>query len=75
MVDARVAGVDGGGIALVLMGFGVANLIGTVLAGLWMERSLRWTLVAMPLLLGGAALGLAAVPYPVFAAGFVVLWG
>jgi predicted MFS family arabinose efflux permease len=44
----------GAGIAMissVLLGFGVANLFGTVLAGFMLERSLRATLAFMPLVM------------------------
>jgi predicted MFS family arabinose efflux permease len=50
--------VSGAGIAAVstaLLGFGIANLVGTFVAGFLIERSLRATLSAMPLLM--AALG------------------
>jgi predicted MFS family arabinose efflux permease len=42
----------GAGVAMisgVLLGFGVANLIGTMLSGFMLERSLRLTLASMPL--------------------------
>ena len=70
------AGMDDDGVALVLLAFGVANLVGTLLAGFLMERSLHLTLAVAPMLLGAAALGLAA-----WQAGFllttclVALWG
>ena len=44
----------GAGIAMissVLLGFGVANLFGTLLAGFMLERSLRATLASMPLVM------------------------
>jgi predicted MFS family arabinose efflux permease len=44
----------GAGIAIissVLLGFGVANLLGTVLSGFMLERSLRVTLASMPLVM------------------------
>jgi predicted MFS family arabinose efflux permease len=44
----------GAGIAMissVLLGFGVANLLGTVLSGFMLERSLRATLAFMPLVM------------------------
>ena len=44
----------GAGIAMisgVLLGFGVANLLGTVLSGFMLERSLRVTLASMPLVM------------------------
>ena len=44
----------GAGVAMissVLLGFGVANLIGTLLSGFMLERSLRVTLASMPLVM------------------------
>jgi predicted MFS family arabinose efflux permease len=52
----------GAGIAMissVLLGFGVASLFGTVLAGFMLERSLRATLAAMPLVMAVFAASLA----------------
>ena len=43
----------------VLLGFGVANLIGTMLSGFMLERSLRATLAAMPLVMAIFAASLA----------------
>jgi len=47
------------GIALMLLGFGVANFAGTILAGVLLERSLRLTLTLAPLVIGAAGLALA----------------
>lgn len=69
-----VAGVQGDGLALMLLVFGVANFAGTLLAGWLMARSLRLTLVLMPALVGAAALGMAVLP--AWAMGpLVALWG
>ena len=54
-----IAGVDANGIALMLLGFGVANFAGTILAGVLLERSLRLTLTLAPLVIGAAGLALA----------------
>ncbi|HSI41042.1 MAG TPA: MFS transporter [Xanthobacteraceae bacterium] len=60
----------------ILLGFGLANFVGTLLAGPMIERSLKFALIAMPLLMG--ALGLALVliqgSAPVHAA-LITLWG
>ena len=71
-----VAGVGTSGIALMLLGFGLANFVGTLLAGVLLERSLRLTLTLAPLLIGAAGLALAVlhVGLPVHAL-FVALWG
>uniref|UniRef100_UPI00135B56EB MFS transporter n=1 Tax=Geminicoccus flavidas TaxID=2506407 RepID=UPI00135B56EB len=72
-------GATGAGIAAVsgiLLGFGLANFIGTLLAGPLLERSLRLTLVSMPLLMAALGLGLVmldAAPFVVFL--MVALWG
>jgi predicted MFS family arabinose efflux permease len=71
-----VAEVGPRGIALMLLGFGVANFAGTLLAGVLLERSLRLTLTLAPLLIGAAGFGLAVlqVGLPVHAL-LVALWG
>jgi len=46
-------------ISSVLLGFGVASLFGTLLAGFMLERSLRGTLAAMPLVMAVFAASLA----------------
>ena len=64
------------GLALLLLGFGIANFVGTLLAAYLMERSLKVTLVIMPVLVGVAAW--AMVWLPVESTGLmllVALWG
>ena len=71
-----VAHIDVNGLSLMLLGFGVANFIGTLLAGWLMERSLHATLVIMPALVGLAAFGM--ILLPVQGTGLmllVALWG
>lgn len=72
-----VSGMGINGISSTLLAFGVANFIGTLVAGYLLERSLRLTLLAMPLImgvmgwllssLGGIAVGSDAL--------MVALWG
>ncbi|MGO2322887.1 MULTISPECIES: MFS transporter [Vibrio] len=67
-------GVDG--LSLMLLGFGVANFFGTLLAGELMQRSLRATLVIKPALVGIAAFGI--ILFPLGNIGLMVLvalWG
>jgi predicted MFS family arabinose efflux permease len=71
-----VAHVDVNSLSLMLLGFGVTNFIGTLLAGWLMERSLHATLVMMPALVGVAAFGM--ILLPVQGTGLmllVALWG
>lgn len=71
-----VAHLDVNALSLMLLGFGVANFVGTLLAGWLMERSLRATLVLMPALVGLAAFGM--ILLPVQETGLmllVALWG
>ena len=63
-------------ISSILLGFGIANFFGTYLGGLMFERSMRFTLVITPLVIGmvgfalaGAGLGTATD------AAMVALWG
>lgn len=67
---------DGDGIALMLLGFGVANFSGTLLAGWLLERSARGTMALMPALVGLAALALVMFPDSVAVQTLLVaLWG
>jgi DHA1 family purine ribonucleoside efflux pump-like MFS transporter len=71
-----VTGVGVNGLSMILLGFGVANFIGTSLAGFMLERSLRMTLLLMPLAMGAIALALVALGRAPFAdALLVALWG
>ncbi|YBV96671.1 MFS transporter [Phyllobacteriaceae bacterium JZ32] len=71
--------VTGAGIAsisAILLGFGVANFLGTYVGGVMLERSLRLTLFAMPLVMGLLGLGLAIAGSALLpAAAMVALWG
>jgi len=63
-------------LSLMLLGFGVANFVGTLLAGWLMKRSLRATLMLMPALVGVAALGMVLMPVQTTGlAWLVALWG
>ncbi|WP_421721677.1 MFS transporter [Achromobacter xylosoxidans] len=69
-------GVGAEGLALMLLGFGVANFAGTLLAGWLLGHSARATLVLMPALVGAAALALALLPASVTGQALLVaLWG
>ncbi|WP_312042248.1 MFS transporter [Erwinia sp.] len=71
-----VTGVDVNGLSVILLGFGVANFAGTLLAGLLLERNLHLTLIGMPLamgLMGVALVGLGSAP--ILDALLVALWG
>ncbi|WP_219224632.1 MFS transporter [Pedobacter antarcticus] len=69
-------GIGADGLALILLGFGVANFAGTLLAGRLLERSLRGTLILMPVLVGVVALILVLIPAS-FAghALLIAIWG
>jgi predicted MFS family arabinose efflux permease len=63
-------------LALMLLGFGGANFVGTLLAGWLLERSPRGTMVLMPALVGVAALALVLLPASVpCQALLLALWG
>jgi predicted MFS family arabinose efflux permease len=71
-----ISHMDVDSLSLMLLGFGVANFFGTLLAGWLMEQSLRATLIIMPALVGVAALGMICLP--VQATGLMILvalWG
>ncbi|QNK02954.1 MFS transporter [Dyella telluris] len=64
------------GLSVILLGFGVANFLGTSLAGLLLERSLHFTLLAMPLLMGIIGFALVVLGrLPIAHAVLVSLWG
>ncbi|VFR24227.1 major facilitator superfamily MFS_1 [plant metagenome] len=69
-------GVGTDGLALMLLGFGAANFVGTLLAGWLMQRSLRVTLALMPALVGIAALALVLLPSSLAGQALLVaFWG
>lgn len=71
-----VTGVGIDALSGILLGFGVANFAGTLLAGAMIERSLRLTLISMPLLMAFLGFALVAFGYlPAAAAAMVALWG
>lgn len=71
-----VTGVGVTGVSTILLGFGVANLLGNYLGGFLLERSLRLTLAIMPLIMGTLALALSTIGGTLFLdAAMVVAWG
>jgi len=71
-----VTGVGVSTMSAILLGFGIANLLGTFLGGFLLERSLRLTLAAMPLLMGALGLVLAGLGSAPFAdTVLIALWG
>src|SRR5471032_1106915 len=72
----NIAQIDVDRLSLILLGFGIANFIGTLLTGWLMERSLRLTLILMPALVGLAALSMVLLPLDEKGLMlFVALWG
>jgi predicted MFS family arabinose efflux permease len=69
----------GAGIGMVsalLLGFGLANFVGTLLAGSLISRSLKFSLAALPLLMALVALLIVTTEPPLpFAAVMVAIWG
>ncbi|MDG4719408.1 MFS transporter [Thalassospira aquimaris] len=57
----NVTGVATAGVSGVLLGFGIANFIGTHLAGALIACSLRMTIALMPLIMGLATLGMVMI--------------
>ena len=69
-------GVGAQTLALMLLGFGVANFAGTLFAGWLLQRNPRATLVLMPVLVGVAALALVGLPASVSGQALLLaLWG
>jgi DHA1 family purine ribonucleoside efflux pump-like MFS transporter len=72
----NVTGVGVSGLSAILLGFGVANFVGTSLAGMVLERNLRAMLLAMPLLMSAIAIALVTIGrVPAAHAVLVALWG
>ena len=71
-----VTGIGVEGISAVLLGFGIATFFGNSLGAVLLERSMRFTLAAMPLVMGTLALSLSAFGGNLVAdAAMVALWG
>lgn len=69
-------GIGPQGLALMLLGFGVANFVGTLLTGWLLERHPLATLAAMPALVGVASLLLVLLPASVPGqAALLAIWG
>lgn len=69
-------GIGAQGLSLMLLGFGVANFVGTLLAGRLLERYPLTTLVLMPALVGVAALALVLLPASVPGQALLLaVWG
>ncbi|WP_421853845.1 MFS transporter [Marinomonas sp.] len=72
----NVTGVTTAGISGILLGFGVANFIGTYIAGALIARSLRLTLTLMPLIIGLVGIGMVGIQGAVTpTAVLVAIWG
>ncbi|MBW6390697.1 MFS transporter [Billgrantia antri] len=71
-----VTGVGVSGVATILLGFGVANFAGNYLGGWMVERSLRLTMISMPLLMGMLGVALVVLEStPATDAALVAVWG
>ncbi|MCF5722736.1 MFS transporter [Pseudomonas syringae] len=69
-------GIGAQGLSLMLLGFGVANFVGTLLTGKLLERYPLATLVVMPALVGVAALALVLLPASIAGqAVLLTIWG
>lgn len=71
-----VTGVGVNGLSAILLGFGVANFAGTLIAGVLLERNLHLTLIGMPLAMGLMAVALVSMgSAPIADAVLVSFWG
>jgi predicted MFS family arabinose efflux permease len=69
-------GIGSEGLALLLLGFGIANFAGTLVAGWLMERSMRATLAFLPAVVGVTALAMVFVPPSIVGhTVLVTIWG
>jgi predicted MFS family arabinose efflux permease len=64
------------GMSAILLGFGIANFLGTILGGVMLERDMRLTLLLIPLAMGLIGLTLAMIGGAPLADGaLIALWG
>jgi predicted MFS family arabinose efflux permease len=71
-----ITGVNVNQLSLMLLGFGIANLGGTLLARYLLEGSLMWTLICMPLMMGLVVGSLVFVgEVPLVTAILIAIWG
>ncbi|WP_417824199.1 MFS transporter [Thalassospira lucentensis] len=71
-----VSGVTTAGVSGILLGFGVANFIGTYVGGALIARSLRMTIALMPLVMGLAGVGMVVIDGAVAPTTVLVaIWG
>ncbi len=71
-----VTGVGIEAVSGILLGFGLANFVGTLFAGVLLERSLRLTLTAMPLVMAVLGFGLVSFGHlPLAGTVLVGIWG
>jgi predicted MFS family arabinose efflux permease len=71
-----VTGVGISAVSGILLGFGLANFLGTYLGGLLLSWNMRFTMTIMPLAMGFLGLGLAlSGGAPVLDAALMALWG
>jgi predicted MFS family arabinose efflux permease len=67
---------DAAGVSMILLGFGLANLVGTSAVGWMVRRSLRWTLALVPLSMAAIAVTLATLSASAWLTAVLVsLWG
>ena len=72
----RVCAASVDAIAVIYLGFGLANIVGSAVAGGMIQGGLRRTLVAMPLLMTVLAFGLVAAGNSVLVASLIIAgWG
>ncbi|MBP3126831.1 MFS transporter [Thalassospira sp. ER-Se-21-Dark] len=72
----NVSGVTTAGVSGILLGFGVANFIGTYVGGALIARSLRMTIALMPMIMGLTGVGMVAIDGAVAPTTVLVaIWG
>ena len=71
-----VTGVTITAVSTILLGFGVANYLGTSLGGFLLERGTRLTMVMAPLLIGAVGIALSGLgDLPLLTAVLIAIWG
>ncbi|KEO53794.1 major facilitator transporter [Thalassospira permensis NBRC 106175] len=72
----NITGVATAGVSGILLGFGLANFIGTYVGGALVARSLRMTIALMPMIMGLAGIGMVSIQGAIVPTTVLVaIWG
>lgn len=71
-----ITGVNETSLSTILLGFGIANFFGTTLARIVLEKSLKYSLIVVPVIMGAIVAGLVIFGHTqIIAAALIAFWG